>query len=126
MQIIDLELSHSHFFCPVTGECILLENEPINENATSLLGYWTSESFSEPRILHSDLQDAVDVFFENHREKQKNENDDEESNPLDEEDLDAFLENHEAPNWAVFRITTRGMASGPIGSTVWLVIDTDN
>ena len=40
MQLRQLELNHFNLFCPATEKYILVVNEPINEDALSLKGYW--------------------------------------------------------------------------------------
>jgi hypothetical protein len=41
------------------------------------------------------------------------------------DELIEFLKAYKAPTWAVFEITTSGMACGPVSSTVWMVVDLD-
>lgn len=115
MQMLNLDLNHTNFYCPATGECILMEGEPINEDVQSLLGYWHSAFLDEPVILHPDLQFAWDSYLEKH------EKDDEFDYGW--ESVEDFLDNYLAPNYVVFCITTRGWANGPVADTVWLVID---
>ena len=121
MQIVNLHLNHYNFFCPATGEFILLENEPINEEAQSLMGYWQSDVISEPCIMNSDFQDAWDAYIQ---DGDGDEEDEDKESPGWEE-VEAFLEKYKNPNWVVFCITNRGMACGPVSSTAWLVIDMD-
>jgi hypothetical protein len=123
MQIINLDLNHSNFFCPTNGECILLEGEPINDEAQSLVGYWHSEVLDQPYIMYSDLQHAWDAYLEKSLEEQKKEDDYDEFESPGWAELEHFLENYENPDWVVFCITTRDMACGQVTNTVRLVID---
>ncbi len=115
MQLLELELDHLNLYCPSTGEYILLEDEGVNEASLSLKGYWIDEIMGEPFIKDADLQNAWDNFIENY-EKQ---NDD----FPDYTEIEAFLVNYPEPNWVIYKITTHGMACGPIWSTVWTLID---
>ena len=115
MQILDLELDHFNLYCPATGEVILEDCEPINEDALALKGYWIDEVISEPFIKDEALQQAWDAFVEKYEE----ENDD----FPDYEEIEAFLVNYPELNWVIYKITTHGMACGPVWSTVWHVVD---
>jgi len=115
MQLLNLELDHFNLYCPSTGEYILLEDEGVNEDALSLKGYWVDEVMGEPFIKDADLQKAWDAFIENYEK----ENDD----FPDYTEIETFLVNYPEPNWVIYKITTHGMACGPICSTAWNVVD---
>ncbi len=115
MQLLNLELDHFNLYCPSTGEYILLEDEGVNEEALSLKAYWVDEVMGEPFIKDGDLQKAWDAFVENYEK----ENDD----FPDYTEIETFLVNYPEPNWVIYKITTHGMACGPICSTAWNVVD---
>ncbi len=56
MQIVSLKLDHYNFYCPVSGDYISLEDEPLNENAISFRGYWFDEFWDEPTIKDERLK----------------------------------------------------------------------
>jgi len=117
MQIIKLELSHLNFYCPVTGETICDEKAlPMNENATSLMGFWISEVLHEP-ILNNKL---LKTSWEKYVVAFEAEND---GDVPDYEDLRRFFANFEGPTWIVFEITSSGFGHGFNSNTVWYVID---
>lgn len=120
MQIVELELSHYNFFCPVTGEYIVKEGEPANDDVPSLMGYWVNEVIDEPFIKNPALQKGYDLFLLS--EKAENEN-----FYLDFEAVEKFLSTLEAENWVTYKITTKGMScnGGPVWETVYFVIDMD-
>ena len=115
MQLLELELDHLNLFCPSTGEFILLEDEGVNEEAESLKGYWVDEVMYEPFIKDKKLQQAWDLFIEKYEE--------EHADFPDYKEIEAFLVDYPQPNWVIYKITTCGMACGPIWSTVWTLID---
>jgi hypothetical protein len=115
MNYNTLDLDHFNFFCPATGVQIL-GDELCDDSVPSLMGYWVDLSFEDPVLKNPDLHAAWESFSSAYAEEN------EEDSP-GHEDLTAFLKVYDAPNWAVFEITTSGMACGPVSSTVWLVID---
>ena len=117
MQIVELELNHFNFYCPATGEFILMEDEPCNEDAASLMGYWVDEVINEPFLKDEQLKKDFEAFINYHEEE-------DEDFSLGFEELEQFLTEFEAPNWVVYKITTCGIGcGGPICSTVYFVID---
>ena len=107
MQIIDLELDHNNFYCPVTGSKILSEDS--FDSCPSLQGLWTNHS-EEPETLQGELEKLWKVYLEK----------------LDEDDfhdVPEFLKSVDNNDFVAFAVTTGGMACGPVSSTVWLVID---
>ena len=123
MQIFDLDLNHTHFFSPATGECILKEGEPINDEAQSLMGYWHSEVLDQPALMDSDLQEAWDAYLEKSLKEQEKEDDYDEFDAPGWQEVEDFLKNHENRDWVVFCISSRDMTGGPVTNTVRLVID---
>lgn len=111
MQIIDLDLSHWNFYCPVTGQKIFGDGEEPNF-PPSLKGLWIGEIPDTPEIKDPTLQAAWDNFIENF---------DDESF-LEPEDINDFLKKYNAPKWVAFYI-----CSGPsfINQSAWYIIDMD-
>ena len=110
MQIIQLELSHDHFFCPATGKRITGPNS--YEASPAQVGMWISEIMESPEIADPALESQWNRYVE----------------ALAEDDfieVEGFLQSLEMPNHVCFEITTSGMACGPCSSTVWYVIDMD-
>jgi hypothetical protein len=116
MQIVELELDHFNFFCPATGEQILSPTD-CNEEAASLMGYWIDEMIYEPCLKDELLKKDFAAFMNYHEEQ-------DEGFWLGFEELEQFFTEFDAPNWVVFKLTTRGMGcGGPMCSTVYFVID---
>ena len=119
MQIVELELNHPNFYCPVTGEFILKADEQCNEDATSLMGYWVDEVIDSPFLKDELLKKDFAAFMSYHEEQ-------DEDFSLGFEELEQFLTEFEVPNWVVYKITTSGMGcGGPMCSTVYMIIDMD-
>ncbi len=119
MQIIELKLSHSNFYCPATGEVIVDEDaEFMNENAKSLMGYWSSLVFEEPCINNKSLETGWGKFVK----KFERETD---GDSPDYEDFETFLREYNNPTWVVFAFTNTGVGHGFQSDTLWLVIDMD-
>ncbi len=115
MQLLELELDHFNLYCAATGEVILEDCEPINEDALALKGYWIDELMSEPFIKDEKLQQSWDLFIKKHEE--------EHNDFPNYSEIEAFLVNYDKPNWVIYKISTHGMACGPVWSTVWHVVD---
>ena len=111
MQLIELELRENHgFFCPVTGEQILYEDDFVPSmamvfcyvdisNAFESANDWTQKKFSvnlDNPFLNLDTFHKV---------------------------LNAEVDKSENQNFVCFSITTRGMACGPTCSTVYFCFD---
>ena len=112
MQLVQLDLQHNNFFCPVTGHHIVSSEH--YEPSPALVGMWHFEVLEEPCFFNDELEKAWDSYW----------------NDLDEDDLPdvpEFLEKikDDYPNWVCFEITTRGMACGPTCEVVWYVINMD-
>jgi hypothetical protein len=116
MQIVELELNHLNFYCPATGHPILSEDGDGTAGAKSLKGLWIDEVFSEPEFKDAAFEKAWKAYYEEHF-------DEEEDNEY--EIQEEFLKTYPEANWVTYKITTSGIACGPISSTAWLVIDMD-
>lgn len=114
MQIIDLELPHFNFYCPATGDCILMEDEPCNDDAKSLQAYWIDEVMDEPMIKNEKLAADWKLYYNKHRKKHQ----------YSFQVLESFLKKYDQLNWVVFKLTFCGMGcGGPTSMTVWKVLD---
>ena len=115
MQIIELNVPHYNFYCPVTGECISANGEPVNLDASSLCGYWVSVELESPSILHQDFEDAYRAYLKKCAT----------NNEIDYipewEELEVFLKEYNKANWVVFNINTR--LSDQDATNAWYVID---
>jgi hypothetical protein len=113
MQIVKLELPHDNFYCPVTGAMICNGYEA-NEEVPSLKAIWVDQAIEDPMIndpqLEKDWEKVLEKFYS-----------EEEMNEYEEHEI--FLKNYNKPNWVVFKITTCGIACGPVSGTAWFVID---
>ena len=110
MQIIQLELDHDNFFCPVNGQRIT--GSQSYEASPAQLGMWVDLVIDEPEINSPELEAKWQHYVEQ----------------LAEDDFTVMAEFFEAidlPNHVCFEITTSGMACGPVSSTAWFVIDMD-
>lgn len=116
MQIVNLILDHTNFFCPATGERITGGGLSGNDEARSLAGYWIDHVFDEPHFNDSGLEDAWNDECKPYRNK------DHYAYP-DGDVLEQFLIGFERPNWMVFKITTDGIPENPSSITTWFVID---
>jgi hypothetical protein len=99
MQIVSLKLDHYNFYCPVSGECISMEDEPLNENALSFKGYWFDEFWDEPSIKDERLKALWLDFFQTLKTNYPNFIDIDYSEKLDE-----FFTSVEINNFVVFKI----------------------
>lgn len=111
MQIIDLDLSHDNFYCPATGHHIVGPQH--YEASPALVGMWHCEVLEEPEIQDAALETSYKEYL---KQIEK-----EEEWP----EMDEFLASFESPNFVAFKITTHGIACGPVSSTVWYVINMD-
>ena len=105
MKIIDLDLDHSNFFCPATGAQIT--SSDAYEPSAAQVGMFHYEVPEAPDIQHPGLQALWDAY----------------AAKTEELDLDEFLASVDHGTWVAFKITTHGMACGPVSSTWILVID---
>lgn len=120
MQIVRLELDHFNFYCPVTGEVITCEDEPLNEDATSFLGCWTQEPLYEPIIKDRDLEHAWRNYVSSALERKEIDSEQD----IDYLFVESFFETIDKLNSIVFELTVGGMT--PHGSnffTSYLVLN---
>ena len=124
MQIIHLIVNHYNFYCPVTGECISADGEPVNHGASSLCGYWVSVERESPIIRYQDFEDAYHAYLKKcmaDSEADGADGADGADYVPDWQELEVFLEEYDRPNWVVFSITTR--LSDQDSTDAWYVID---
>ena len=115
MQKVILDLSHEYFYCPVTGQ--LIKDDHTYQPSPATLFTFVDE-VGDFETLHPNLQGKWDKI------KEQAENDEEEEDYIDTENLfDRFLEQVSITSLVCFIITTRGMACGPVSSTVRIGID---
>jgi hypothetical protein len=94
MQHLILTLTQNPFHCPVSGDFIIKEGDPLYENASSLIAYRHNEFFEEPLIKDPVFAKARQDFYEEGRESLE-EDDDLEASDL----LEAFFDNYHEDNW---------------------------
>ena len=111
MEIIQLELSHDNFFCPVTGQRIT--GPESYEASPAQAGMWIGMLITEPEIASPELEAQWKRYEDRLSED-------------DGVEIEAFLQSVELPSHICFEITTSGMACGPTSSTAWYVIDMDH
>jgi len=116
MQLLELNLDHLNFYCPVTGTTMRTADH-FNADAPALMGFWVDEILDNPVIKHAELQASFEAFLSQ----------EEAQDPcfrLEFDDLESFLKAFDAPNWVAYCITNCGFGcGGPISSTVYMVID---
>jgi hypothetical protein len=105
MKIIDIHLDHHNFFCPVTGAQIT--SDDAYEPSPAQVGMFHYEVPEEPEIHDPSLQALWDTYVAK----------------TEDLDLDEFLDSVDHPTWVAYKITTSGMACGPVSSTWIIVID---
>jgi hypothetical protein len=109
MKQIELDLDHVNFYCPVTGEQIVSSELCTPSPATAF-------------IYLDEIGDFVEIseeFAEINEKIIEKENEDE-----DFFHFETFMKAiKKIKNLIVFSITTRGMACGPVSSTVHIGID---
>lgn len=118
MQIINLIVDHYNFYCPVTGECISADGEPVNLDASSLCAYWVSVELESPSIHDQDFEDAYHAYL---KKCMADSEADEADYVPDWQELEVFLKEYKRPNWVVFSISTR--LSDQDSTDAWYVID---
>ena len=109
MQIIELDLSHSNFFCPVTG--IQLFSEDSQSSSPALMAVWVQEVANEPDIYNSALEQKWEDWVA--------------ANEEEEDfcwDVSEFLATVNEPNWVAFQITIGGSM---MPETATILIDMD-
>ena len=114
MQFIELELTSFNFYCPFTGEYILLDDEPCNEDAKSLIAYWVDEVIDEPMIKSETLRQEWETFYKKKGGRYT----------YTWNALEKFLKQYPEPFWVCFKITICGMGcAGPTSTVVWKVLN---
>jgi hypothetical protein len=122
MQLIELILNHYNFYCPVTGELISKNGEPVNFDASSLRGYWVSEEMESPVLYSDEFSSTYKKFLIKCIKNNNEDNEDNEDNYVPGwEELEVFLKEYKEPSWVVFNITTR--LSDQHMTNAWYVID---
>lgn len=116
MEIITLQQECLNLDCPVTGEYILRDDEPVNEDAKSLMGYWIDMVFEDPFIKSEKLRKAWEEFSE--KFAIENEGYDPEF-----DDFESFITNLNWDKWVCYKLIETGMACGPNSTTVWKILD---
>jgi len=109
MKIIELNLSHDNFYCPVTG-CHIQGNQHF-EPSPAMTGGWHSDIIDEPLIVTGLLKTKWEEYIE------KIETKDECIDIID------FLNSVNSDSLVCFEISTSGVSCGPFATTVWFVID---
>lgn len=105
MQIIELDLDHDNLFCPASGARI---TGPGLYNASpAQKGVFFYEFPEEAQIEDESLQKAWDKF----------------TKKTDDYGIEDFLDTVDEPNWVGLKVTTHGMACGPVSFTCLYVID---
>jgi hypothetical protein len=114
MQIIHYDRWDHRMFCPVTGQPVFDENmEPA---VPTFRAFWVAEVMEEPTIASPELAEAWATYVA--RVDASQETDEEEWL-----DADQFLESVESTDLVAFRLTSHGIACGPISQTIWVVLD---
>lgn len=104
MQIVDLELSHDNFFCPVTGQAILRGEQEYNPSPATVFCYVDEVSDFEH------ITDEGMAIFDNLEI--------DEDEDYADDIFKKFAEAYSDKNIVCFVITTSGIACGPASSTV--------
>jgi hypothetical protein len=114
MQIIHYDRWDHRMFCPVTGQPVFDENmEPA---APTFRALWIAEVMEAPTIALPELAEAWATYVA--RVDASQDTDDEEWL-----DADEFLASVESTDLVAFRLTSHGIACGPISETIWAVLD---
>ena len=108
MQLIQLDLQHNNFFCPVTGHHIVGPEH--YSPSPAMVGMWHFEVLEDPCIFNDELEEAWDAYWSDLGED-------------DLPDVPEFLEKIQAPNCVCFEITSHSDACGPTCEVVWYAID---
>jgi hypothetical protein len=114
MKIIDLDYTEYKMHNPVTGEIIV--DMECNEVARSMKAYWVDMAFNEPHFNDAELQAAWESFTSDYEKNNYGVRPDYEA-------LEVFLQDHDNPQWIVFRIESSGMSNGTVSSTAWYVVE---
>ena len=104
MQIVDLDLNHDNFFCPVTGQAILRGDEEFKASPATVFCYVDEVSDFE---FISDKAKAIFDSLEI-----------DEDEDYAEDIFKKFAAAYSEKNLVCFVITSSGIACGPFSSTV--------
>lgn len=120
MTLIELCLHHDNLYCPATGHHILSSEHFSPSPATEFVFPVEGDDFEciSPELKRIDEK----VNPEGWEDELLDEDDDLDQPGRIERFLDAIVDN---PHLVVFKITTSGMACGPVSSTVYVGIDMD-
>ena len=102
MQIIELDLSHSNFFCPATGQRIT--GEVSHAPSPALAGMWHAEVPEEPELFHPELEALWNAYVARIAE-----NGDEDDSP----DIPESLSGVGIGSLVCFQITTTELTTTP-------------
>jgi hypothetical protein len=111
MQIVKISTNNYNFFCPVTGEQIMSEDDYSPSNATV---FALLQSCPESVTFATD---ELSKDFENYCSKNQS------KDPEKFEVKWQFLQEHFNNEVVCFAITHRGMACGPVSDTFYLGIN---
>ena len=108
MNIVDLNLDHYDFYCPVTGAKVLADGEELPLPST-VRALWVHECAEDPIHLDPSLVKKWEAW-----EECKNEDD------FVAEHINAFVGTIDEPNWVTFCLRTDRIM---LGSSATLIID---
>jgi len=111
MQIVNLDLSHFNFYCPVTGQ-LISNDELFEESPATVFSY-----IDEVQEFQKIVPDLEEIW------KKIEDEADEDDFPWDL--FEKFAGKIKNDSIVCFQITTRGMACGPVSSTVRIGINMD-
>lgn len=110
MQSVELDLSHHNFFCPITGQAIL-SDEHFEPSEATLFAFL--DDVGDFVFIRSDLETKCQQLEKD-----------------DDTTIDQFLcellESVDSANLVCYSITTRGIACGPVSSTIRIAVDMDH
>lgn len=104
MQLVQLDLAHDNFFCPVTGQAILRGEEAFHASPATVFCY--VDEVDEFETISEEAKSIFDTL----------EIDEDEDST--DEIFEKFAKMYSDNNVVCFVITTSGMACGPVSSTV--------
>ena len=97
-------------YSPINGELIVNEEE-LNHDATTLVGYWVDAAFDDPFLKNNKLKELWEKFESDYNQFEDN----------GWEKFEKFLSEIDE-NWICFRMTNYGMCCGPCSITTWNVL----
>ena len=108
MNIVDLNLDHHDFYCPVTGAKVLADGEELPLPST-VRALWVHECAEDPIHLDPSLVKKWEAWEEHSDEYD-----------FVAEHINAFVDAIDEPNWVTFSIRTGG---GLMPERLTLIID---